>query len=124
MHLEPNGDNILNMEITTTNKQVVDEFSWGVYVWEIEEDGETKILGDNGDFMLVRCTGSNHAECRKLIAEAAAHYGYPEGRPVFWSGVRPISDEEYEQQLERAKQGLTPDPFDIGAIQDELRGLK
>jgi hypothetical protein len=112
------------MELKRTNRQVINEVPWGVYVWQIEENGEKKILADDGNFMLVRCNGENHWECKQAIAAAAKHYGYPEGKAIFWSGVRPINDEEYEEQLERARQGLVPDPFDIGAIKDEMKALR
>lgn len=105
----------------TTNKQVIKEVPWGVYVWQTP-DGE--FLGDgDGNFMLVFCEEGDRAAI-KAITDAARHYGHPEGRAVYWSGRRPISDEEYEHQLAREKAGLVPDPLDIGAIRDEERALR
>jgi len=109
------------MKLTTTNRQEVDEYSWGVYVWEIEEDGLKKVLADDdGNFMLIFSTKGDREKIKKL-ADAARHYGFPEGRPVFWSGKRPITDEEYQEQLMREKLGLVPDPLDVGALRDEAR---
>lgn len=107
------------MKLTTTNRQEVEEYPWGVYVWEIEEDGVKKILADeDGNFMLIQSMKGNR-ERVKMLADAARHYGFSEGRAVFWSGKRPITDEEYEEQLMREKLGLVPDPLDIAAIREE-----
>lgn len=108
------------MSLTTKNRQVVKEVPWGVYVWQMD-DGE--FLGDgDGNFMLVFCEEGDRTAI-KAITDAASHYGYPTGKPVYWTGKRPISDEEYESQLSRAKAGLVPDPLDIGAIRDEAKAL-
>ncbi len=105
----------------TTNREVIKEVSWGVYVWQCP-DGEF-LADDDGNFMLVVCEEGNRRSIAAL-ADAAKHYGYPEGKAVYWSGRRPISDEEYESQVARAAAGLVPDPFDIAAIRDEERALK
>lgn len=105
----------------TTNRQFIKEVPWGVYVWQLPS-GE--FLADEDDnFMLVFCEEGD----RKAIAaitDAARHYGYPEGQAIYWSGKRPISDEEYESQLSRAAAGLVPDPLDIAAIREEEKALK
>jgi len=106
------------MKLTTTNRQEVDEVPFGVYVWQTP-DGE--FLGDDeGNFMLIQSQRGNRKRIAQL-AEAAKHYGYPEGKAVFWSGKRPITDDEYQEQLMREKLGLVPDPLDIGALRDEAR---
>lgn len=98
----------------------IQETPWGCYVWELP-DGE--ILGDEGRPMLVFTT-KGETSAIKAITDAARHYGYPEGKAVWWPDVRPVSDEEYESQLDRAEQGLTPDPFDLGAIKEEMEAIK
>lgn len=105
------------MDLSLVNRQVVEEdMPYGVYVWQTP-DGE--FLGDDdGNFMLIFSQKGDRAKITKL-SEAAKHYGYPEGRAVFWAGRRPISDEEYEHQLARQRAGLTPDPLDIGALREE-----
>lgn len=108
------------MKIETTNKQVIEDVPYGCYVWQCP-DGE--FLGDGEHFMLVFATKGDTTAI-KAIADAARHYGYPEGKAVWWSGVRPVSDEEYESQLSRAEQGLIPDPLDIAAIKEEAESLK
>lgn len=105
----------------TTNRQIIKEVPWGVYVWRCT-DGE--FLGDDdGNFMLVFCEEGDRAAIQ-AITDAARHHGHPDGEPVYWSGRRPISDEEYDSQVSRAAAGLVPDPLDIGAIRDEERALR
>lgn len=108
------------MELKTTNKQVVDEYAYGMYVWQTP-DGE--ILGDGDNIMNVFCMKGD----RKAIAaltEAARGYGFPEGQPVWWPGKRRVSDEEYEHQRMREQAGLVPDPLDWRAIQEEEKALR
>jgi len=106
------------MKLTTTSVKPIEEVPYGVYVWRCS-DGE--FLGDgDGNVMNIFAMKSDVTAIRK-IAEAAKHYGFPEGEAVFWSGRRPISDEEYAQQRAREKLGLVPDPLDYGAIADEQR---
>lgn len=94
-------------------------------VWRCP-DGE--YLGDDaGNFMHVFVSNLDPAlmeAAKKALADAARFYGHPEGRPVFWAGVRPIDDEELEHQKARAAAGLIPDPLDIAAIREEERYLK
>jgi hypothetical protein len=94
-------------------------------VWELPS-GE--VLGnENGDIMHIFCTDLDPVkmqEAQRILKDAARHYGFPEGRPVFWNGKRPIDDEELEHQLARARAGLVPDPLDISAIKEEEEALR
>lgn len=109
----------------TTNRQKIREVPWGMLVWELPS-GE--VLGnENGDIMHVFCTDTDPVrmqESEKALTDAARHYGFADGRAVFWSGKRPISDEELENQLARARAGLVPDPLDISAIKEEQEALR
>jgi len=111
--------------IKTTRRQEIQEVPWGMWVWQCA-DGE--FLGDEeGNFMHVFVDSRNEAvneAAKKALASEARAYGFPEGRPVFWPGRRPITDEQLEHQLARAAQGLVPDPLDIAAIKEEERALK
>lgn len=107
--------------LKTTNRQMIEEVPYGMYVWEIEEDGEKKVLGDDdGNIMNVFCMKGDR-KAIDALTQAARHYGFPEGRPVWWSGKRPISDEELAEQEARERLGLVADPLDYGAIRDEMR---
>lgn len=107
------------MKINTTNRTRVDDkrIPYGVYVFRCE-DGE--YLGDGeGNLMLIfgmRADARVHA---RTIIQAARHYGFEKGKVEFWVGQRPVTDEEFENQLTRAKLGLTPDPYDMSAFLDE-----
>lgn len=112
------------MKLVTTNREMVEEVPYGMYVWEIEEDGEKKVLGDDeGNIMNVFCMKGDR-KAIKALADAARYYGFPEGKPIWWSGKRRVTDEELEEQQMRERFGLTPDPLDYGAIMDALRERK
>ena len=48
----------------------------------------------------------------------------PNGKPVFLAGNRRLTDEQYEEQKARQAAGLTPDPFDVGAMEDDLKAAR
>lgn len=103
------------MKLTTLNKQVVEEVPWGVYLWELP-DGT--VLGDDeGNYMMI---ASDRGDIDKLRAlkQAARDFGYKEGRPRWMSGHRPVTADEYEEQLSRMKFGLVPDPLDYAAMRE------
>lgn len=105
-----------NEGFKTTNRQAVEEVPYGMYVWQTP-DGE--VLGDgDGNVMNVFCMKGDRKAVAAL-ADAARHYGYAEGTPVWWSGKRRINDEELEEQEARERMGLVPDPLDYAAIKDE-----
>lgn len=107
-----------NNPLKTTNKQIVEEVPWGIYVWELP-NGEW--LGDSdGNVMQVFCMKNDRAAVN-AITDAARHYGYPEGKAVWLSGHRPVTDEEYEEQVMRERLGLVPDPLDYAALRDKER---
>lgn len=110
-----------NKGLRTTNRQEIEEVPYGVYVW-MNPQGE--VYGDeDGNVMNIFCMKGDQRAIRALT-EAAKHHGAGEGRPVWWSGRRPVSDEEYEMQQHRESLGLVPDPFDLGAIRDEERARR
>ena len=107
------------MKLETKGVRAVEEVPYGIYVWRCS-DGE--VLGDgDGNIMNIFCIKGDRDAIRK-ITEAAKYYGFTEGEPEWWSGQRPVSDEEFQEQITRQKLGLVPDPLDHGAIMDELRG--
>lgn len=88
-------------------------YNWGVYVWQ-KSNGKWFTDGE-GNILNVPSFRDDQSQLRKL-KEAAAHYGEPEGKPVFFAGMGRISDEEYSEQIERMKQGLIPNMNDLGAV--------
>lgn len=110
-----------NKGLKTTNRQMIEEVPYGMYVWKCA-DGE--VLGDDdGNIMNVFCNKGDRNAIAAL-ADAARYYGFPDGEPVWWSGKRRVNDEELAEQEMRERLGLTPDPLDYGAIRDELRAKK
>lgn len=106
--------------------QVINEFDYGVMVW-YTTDGRL-VQNEDGDIMYISI---NNIKDKKEVTEkaralraAAASFGFVGGTPNFWSGNRPVSDEEYENQKQRQDAGLIPDMWDQGAINDEMRTKK
>lgn len=96
----------------------VEETDKGVYVWEMA-DG--RVVGDDdGNFLSIASVKGDLAKIKKLT-DAVRSYGILEGGPRFLAGRRKITDDEYEEQMWRAQNGLVPDPYDAGALRDELR---
>lgn len=96
-------------------------YDWGLYFWRLpsghlfkDEDGNMlNIPSMRGDL-------SKIAELRK----AAAYYGQPEGEPWFYAGIRRATDEQYEEQKQRLKEGLIPNLDDLGAVHAAQQGIK
>ena len=88
-------------------------YSWGVYVWK-KSNGKWFTDG-NGNILNIPSHRGDENQIAKL-KQAAAHYGEPDGQPVFFGGTARISDEEYSEQIDRMKQGLIPSMNDIGAV--------
>lgn len=93
----------------------------GIYVWRLP-DGSV-VSDGNGNIMNIPSRAGD-IEAMSKITKAAAHYGYPNGRPEFQAGVRRITDEEYSVQKDRMKQGYIPSETDLGAWYDAAKGLK
>lgn len=96
-------------------------YDWGLYFWRLpnghlfkDEDGNMlNIPSMRGDL-------SKIAELRK----AAAHYGQPEGDAWFYAGIKRATDEQYEEQNQRLKEGLIPNLDDLGAVHAAQQGIK
>lgn len=93
----------------------------GIYVWRLP-DGS--VVSDNSGNVMNIPARAGDIEAMAKITRAAAHYGYPDGRPEFQPGVRRISDEEYSVQKDRMRQGYIPSETDLGAWYDAAKGLK
>lgn len=107
-------------------RQVIAETNLGVYVW-VTEDG--RIVADSEGRQL--SVPSERGDVKKISALRNVAYGWLEdvgleknGRAVFLPGHRQITDDEYEEQLARQKFGLVPDPFDVGAMTEQLEQEK
>jgi hypothetical protein len=108
-------DKMINGPLGKTRVRVIEEkFSdAGIYVWQLPSgkyftDGE-------GSALSIESMINDVAKIKELT-EAAAYYGQPEGKPVFFSNVRKISDEEYSEQQDRMANGFIPSSNDLGAL--------
>lgn len=101
--------------------KIVEETDWGLYIWEMP-DG--KVVADEDKNFLNIPARRGDKEKIKILTEAARSYGIEEGKPVFLSGHRRVTDEEYEYQKQRLEWGLIPDELDYGAARDELMNHK
>ncbi len=108
-------DKIMQGPLGKTRVRVIEEkFSdAGIYVWQLPSgkyftDGE-------GNALSIESMINDTAKIKELT-EAAAYYGQPDGKPVFFSNVRKISDEEYSEQQDRMAQGFIPSQNDLGAL--------
>lgn len=109
------------MKLKTTRKEIVEEYDHGLWAWETL-DGQ--LLGDE-EGNIMNTPGNRHdPEAVKRITDAARFWGFQEGKAVFLQGKRQISDEEFAEQKAREAMGLVADPFDLGAINDEMRAKK
>jgi len=106
------------MKVTTLGRKEIEQVPWGVYLWQMD-DG--KFIGDDdGHFLMIASTKGN-VEKLQSLKNAVKDFGIEEGHPVFFSGNRIVTDEEYEEQRLRMEFGLVPDPLDVAAIEEERR---
>ena len=110
------------MNILNQKTQILEETTLGIYVWEMP-DGRW-IGDDDGNFLSVTSKKGNRSKMDALAREVRS-FGVDVGQPKFLSGRRKINDEELEEQEQRLRWGLPPDPYDIGVYKDSvLRGGK
>lgn len=100
---------------------VVSQTDIGLYIWQMP-DGRF-VTDEDKNLMNIPAIRGDLAAIKK-ITDAAKYYGLEEGQPFFLEGSRRATDEELEEQKERLRQGLVPDPYDIGVYKDALDGRK
>ena len=88
-------------------------YDWGIYAWKLA-NGRWFTDG-HGNVLNVPSHRGDLEQMAKLSA-AAAHYGEPDGEPVFFPGLNRVSDETYSEQIDRMKNGLIPNLNDLGAV--------
>jgi hypothetical protein len=103
------------------NPGVVDDIAYGVYIWR-DAQGRA-VVDDEFNYMMIASKKGDLRNIKKL-QEAAASYGITDGAAEFCSGSRPISQEEWEMQRQRARDGYVPDQYDLGNLIDEYNYQK
>lgn len=98
--------------------KVVEEEEYGLYIW-VTNDG-LRVADEDGNTMNIP---SKKGDQEKIAAlrDAARYYGVPNGKAVFLSGKRRVSDSEWDYQNERLRAGLIPDPLDFRAMEEEQK---
>lgn len=102
-----------NMKVTP-----VEEVNWGLYLWQMPD--ESVVMDEEGNYLCIKSVRGDISQIKKL-KRAAQEYGINEGKPIFFSGHRQISEEELEEQKQRAEMGLVPDPQDLPAMMEYFK---
>lgn len=105
-----------NQGMNPLSNKVVEEASYGVYVWKMP-DGRW-VGDDDGNFLSISAMRGDVKRIGQL-ANTVRSYGVEVGAPLFLSGHRKVSDEEYDRQKFRMDMGLLPDEYDIPALIEE-----
>jgi hypothetical protein len=108
-------EKIMKGQIGKTKIQVVNDniTNIGVYVWQ-KANGKFFTDGDN-NVLNIPARKGDQSKIDELT-KAAAYYGQPEGKAVFFEGTARITDEEYSVQKDRMAQGYIPSENDLGAL--------
>lgn len=88
-----------------------DEADYGIYVWELP-NGVFLKDGD-GNHLMVGPVKKDNPKALTNLASAAKSYGYPQGKAVYLEGFRPVTQSEWEDQMERLMDGKIPDAADL-----------
>jgi len=101
--------------------QVVEEVTYGLYLWQMPDGG--LVCDEDKNYLNVAAI---KGDIRKINAlkTAAKTLGLEEGKPIWFSGHRQITDDEYEEQKQRLEWGLIPDELDVPAIKEDLNEKK
>lgn len=115
----------MTKRMKNARRQIIEETDMGLYIWTIDRK---PVMDDDGNYL---CVPSKKGDVKVISALRNVVYGYlkdmglePQGAPVFLAGRRQITDDEYEEQVSRAKFGLVPDPLDFSAIAEDLKHKK
>lgn len=97
------------------------DVNWGLYMWRLPTG--RLFTDDQGNYLAIR---SFRGDIEKIaeIRKAAAYYGQPDGKPHFEPGVQPVSDEEYEEQVDRLTHGEIPSLNDFAYVAEEQKKLR
>lgn len=101
---------------------IVEESDKGLYVW-IMPDGSI-VADDQGNYFNIPAFKNDQVQINNLKDALKNEFGITEGKPVFMSGYRRVTDEEYQYQKQRLEWGLIPDELDIAAFQEEMEQNK
>lgn len=94
------------MDLNNSRLTVVqNQANYGLYAWKLP-DG--KLFKDEYGNILNIPSIKYDFEKMAQLRNAADYYGQPEGEPVWLGGVGRATEEEYEEDMQRIKEGLIP----------------
>lgn len=96
--------------------KVIEESPMGLYVWMTDEGAI--ISDEDGNYLNIQSMKGDERKI-EILRNAAKDCGVEGGKPMFLSGYRRVTDEEYEYQRQRLELGLIPDELDIAAFKEE-----
>jgi hypothetical protein len=99
----------------------VEEVNYGLYVWQMPD--ESVVMDEDGNYLSIKSMRGDIRQIKKL-KQAAKNYGIDEGKPIFFSGHRQVTDEELQEQKQRAELGLVPDPRDLPAMIEYVKEMR
>lgn len=99
----------------------VEEVNYGLYVWQMPD--ESVVMDEDGNYLSIKSMRGDIRQIKKL-KQAAKNYGIDEGKPIFFSGHRQVTDEELQEQKQRAELGLVPDPRDLPAMMEYVKEMR
>ena len=104
------------MKVTT-----VEEVNYGVYVWQMPD---TSIVQDeDGNYLTIPSMRGDIRQINKL-KKAAKDYGLDDGKPVFFSGHRIVTEDELAEQKARGEMGMVPDSQDLPAMMEYVKDMR
>lgn len=104
------------MKITT-----VEEVTYGIYVWQMP-DGSI-VMDEDRNYLNVAAIKGDITRINNL-KKAAKELGLEEGKPLWFSGHRRVTEDELLEQKQRLEWGLIPDELDVPAVKEDLMEKK
>lgn len=99
----------------------VEEVNYGLYLWQMPD--ESLVVDENGGYLSIPSLRGDIIKI-KALKDAARYHGLEEGKPIFFSGHRQVTEEELEEQKSRADLGLVPDPQDMPAMMEYVKDMR
>jgi len=99
----------------------VEEVNYGLYLWQMPD--ESLVMDEYGAYLSIPSIRGDVRQIQK-IKEAARKLDLEEGKPIFFSGHRQVTEEELKEQKARAEMGLVPDPQDLPAMMEYARDAR
>jgi len=94
---------------------------YGVYIWRI--DGKA-VVNEDLEYLQIASKRGDQTKIDALRKFVNDVLDIHEGEPYFEEGSRPISRDEWEDQMARQKAGEVPDPYDLGNLIEEYNYQK